>query len=62
MIHVDESIIRELKSIIIESSDIMGNLLGDTIVSFKRIPRVLTRINNVLDKMEDKERKANEKT
>ncbi len=60
MIHVDESIIRELKSIIIESSDIMGNLLGDTIVSFKRIPRVLTRINNILDKMEDKERKANE--
>ena len=62
MIHVDESIIRELKSIMIESRDIMGNLLGDTIVSFKRIPRVLTRINNVLDEMEDKGGKNNETT
>ena len=54
MIHIDESIIRELKSIMIESKDIMNSLLSDTMIAFKRIPRVITRIDNVLNRMEGK--------
>ena len=53
MIHINESIVRELKDIIIEAKSILLGLLDDTIVSFKRIPRLVTRIDSVLKKMED---------
>ena len=55
MIHINESIVRELKGIMIEAKSILLGLLDDTIVSFKRIPRLVTRIDNILGKMNDQE-------
>ena len=55
MIHINESIVRELKGIMIEAKSILIGLLDDTIVSFKRIPRLVTRIDNILGKMNDQE-------
>jgi hypothetical protein len=62
MIHIDEPIARELRAILLEMKHICRDLLGDSIVAFKRIPRLMTRIENVLNKMEGKDDEKKDNT
>ena len=62
MIYIDEPIARELRAILLETRHICVNLLSDSVVAFRKIPRLMTRIDNVLNKMEGKDNEEKDNT